>query len=148
MAKKTLNFGPLTIEYDSPVRTPFGVPVDDDLIDREFCVVPLCPITYRLAGYGEFTVPADEISDEASTPRLAWSIRGFAPGGRKIWGAVGHDHLCVLANRGEVDRVIADAWFDAILEHTGVGAEQRTVMEIVVNAYRWLCRYLKWKAGK
>jgi hypothetical protein len=148
MAKKTLSFGPLTIEYESPAGTPFGVPVDGELLEREAIFVTLCPITYRREGDGEVPVPAGFVFDGASIPREFWVLPGFAPCGKHLWAACCHDWLCVESAAGRFDRVMADAWFDAVLEHTGVDGEHRTLMEIAVNAYRWFCRYLKWRRAK
>jgi hypothetical protein len=146
MAKKTLNFGPLVIEYDSPVGTPVGVPMEGEQLDVEASFVTLCPVTYRREGeIGTVTVDAGFAFDGASIPRELWVLPGFAPSGRKLWAAMCHDWLCVQAAAGKCDRVMADAWFDAVLEHTGVDGEHRTLFELAVNAYRWFCRYMKWR---
>jgi uncharacterized protein DUF1353 len=143
----SLDFGPLSIEWTAiGVRTPFGVPIGS--LEREIIFVTLSPITFRREGNGGFTVPGGFEFDGASIPREFWLLPGFAPCGKHLWAACGHDYLCVEAAAGRYDRVMADAWFDVILEHTGVDPKHRSVMELAVNAYRWLCRWMKWKAGQ
>src|SRR5690349_6629497 len=124
MAKRTINFGPLSIEFDVAGRTPFGVPVEAELLEREIIYVTLCPITFRREGFaGQVDVPADFVFDGASIPREFWLLPGFAPCGKHLWAACAHDYLCEQTAAGHCDRALADAWFDAILEHTGVDAQ-------------------------
>jgi hypothetical protein len=140
-----LVFGPVVIDWQlAGVRTPLGFPfelVDDQV---EVLLVTLCELVCTREGLtGEIRVPKDFVFDGASIPQRYWSRRGFTPLGKKVWAALFHDLLCELVRQGKCDRVLADAVFAALLEHTGVETRKRTVMELGVALYRWVMKLLK-----
>lgn len=133
-----LKFGRLVIHWSGP---EFPIAVNHTQLNGDKPFVTATAVVYY-RGHQSITVPIGYAFDGASIPRIFWLLPGFAPLGKHIWAALAHDFAC--DNPEEIDRPIADGWFETLLLDTGVSGWRAVVMWNAVTAYRKWNNIKRW----
>lgn len=94
--------------------------------------------TYETDGGAVITIPAGEVTDLASVPRLFWNV--FPPFGVYIRAAIIHDHLYAehRAGHGHYSRAYADAVLLEAMADDGVPRWKRRLIWGAVRLGGWL----------
>jgi endonuclease YncB( thermonuclease family) len=105
------------------------------------------PITDGITGIiDQVTIPAGEVSDGYTIPRILWAFVGHPFGQKHQYPALVHDYLCRTA-RDYRERVLADAKFFVLLHRYGVSRWKIPFFYIAVRLcgrFMWFLRDMAW----